>query len=586
MKGSDVPQADSLDRVREVVRAVADGASDRALVGRAAGLSVRHVDYYVHAAIILGLLRRASGRLLVTREGASLLAATARSDEETRLLRSAVKGSRVVQELAPGLLEGPEPPLHKVQGAISACTRLAPATAGRRAKTLLQWRRRVLSPRSGQLPLPGDGGRGDLGAPAVVVPAPPQASGRTHEPAAGTATVLSFDTISVERYGPLRQVSVWIETFSVLVGSNATGKSTFMDSVAFVADSLRAGVGNALASRASTLQELLWLGEGDSFAFAFELRLPAALVASPRRSRARYELQVGRLDDGSAGVLGEALYLKPSGTEDGEPCVTAKKPGDWHAVIRRTPAGNARYEREKRGWQVTSRVDPKQLALAALPEDRERFPAANRVRDLFQRGVQRFVLDAAAMAKPSSPLVTGRLLPDGSNFARVVQRLAARDPEGFGKWIDHLREALPGIEKVRIVEREEDKHVYAKVRFKGGLDLPTWRLSDGTLRIMALTLLPFACEDDAVFLIEEPENGIHPQAVEAVYQALSSASTAQIVVATHSPVLLGVVPPDQLLCFSLEAGATSIQRSGEHPVLKAWRRDVDLPVLFATGVLG
>ena len=98
--------------------------------------------------------------------------------------------------------------------------------------------------------------------------------------------------------------------------------------------------------------------------------------------------------------------------------------------------------------------------------------------------------------------------------------------------------------------------------------------SDGTLRLLALTLPAYLPGLSGLFLIEEPENGIHPRAVETMYQSLSHVYEAQVLLATHSPVILGAVEPDQVLCFAKdESGATDIVRGDQHPALLDWQRD-------------
>jgi predicted ATPase len=111
--------------------------------------------------------------------------------------------------------------------------------------------------------------------------------------------------------------------------------------------------------------------------------------------------------------------------------------------------------------------------------------------------------------------------------------------------------------------------------------------SDGTLRLLALTLPAYLPELNGVFLIEEPENGIHPKAVETVFQSLSNVTEAQVLLATHSPIILSLVEPRQVLCFAKnDEGATDIVRGDEHPALSDWQEDPNLGVLFAAGVLG
>jgi predicted ATPase len=137
-----------------------------------------------------------------------------------------------------------------------------------------------------------------------------------------------------------------------------------------------------------------------------------------------------------------------------------------------------------------------------------------------------------------------------------------------------------------VIEREEDRHLYLEVQYDSGLKAPSWTVSDGTLRLLALTLIAYLQIPSRVYLIEEPENGVHPQAVETIYKSLASSYTNQILCATHSPVLLSLAEPGQILCFAqTDDGAVDIISGAEHPNLRDWRREVDLGSLFATGVL-
>lgn len=72
----------------------------------------------------------------------------------------------------------------------------------------------------------------------------------------------------------------------------------------------------------------------------------------------------------------------------------------------------------------------------------------------------------------------------------------------------------------------------------GGREVPSWIVTDGTLRLLALALPAYLTEFDGIYLIEEPQNGIHPKAVATMIQSLSSVYKAQILLATHSSVIL------------------------------------------------
>jgi predicted ATPase len=203
-------------------------------------------------------------------------------------------------------------------------------------------------------------------------------------------------------------------------------------------------------------------------------------------------------------------------------------------------------------------------------------------------GVQRLALSGEAMRKPCPPTLQAGYLPDGSNLPYVVARLENSDPEQYARWVAHVREALPDIKDISTSERAEDRHRYLVISYRNGLEAPSWLISDGTLRTLALTLLAYTRDmDDAVILVEEPENGIHPRAIETVFQALSSIYKAQVFLATHSPVILGMAQQQDLLCFARDdSGATDIVSGDQHPRLREWRGTLNLSDLFGAGVLG
>ena len=60
-----------------------------------------------------------------------------------------------------------------------------------------------------------------------------------------------------------------------------------------------------------------------------------------------------------------------------------------------------------------------------------------------------------------------------------------------------------------------------------------------------------------------------------------------MICASHSPIVLSLAEPDQLLCFARTTdGIADIVPGDKHPRLKEWKREADLGMLFAAGVLG
>ncbi len=417
-------------------------------------------------------------------------------------------------------------------------------------------------------------------------------------------------------YRSLRYVSQHLGPFHVLVGANASGKSTFLDVVAFLGDVVRVGPEVALQGdahlgiplRAPDAKHLTWMRRGGRIELAVEVGIPAdrcqRLKGNGNSQVCRYEVALDVT--GPLRLVAEALWLKPSKESMAEPLKASlfptpaeppdtivhppKKPAPkgWTKVVSRSEEPErVMFHSETSGWKTPHRLGTDKAALASLAEDEEKFPVATWFREMLQRGVQRLSLSSEEMRRSSPPSRARGYLPDGSNLPHVIHALENEQPERFEQWVRHVREALPDVDTVTTRERDEDRHRYLILRYQNGLEAPSWLVSDGTLRLLALTLLAYQPNLSGLYLIEEPENGIHPLAVETVFQSLSSAYGAQVLLATHSPVIVSMAELDQVLCFARSAeGATAVVPGNEHPRLSNWKGEVDPGTLLASGILG
>ena len=84
--------------------------------------------------------------------------------------------------------------------------------------------------------------------------------------------------IEALNYRCLRHVRQELGPFHVLVGPNASGKTTFLDVVAFLSDIVTQGPEDAIRRRTQNFEDLLWMRQGDSFQIAIEVKLPDRLV--------------------------------------------------------------------------------------------------------------------------------------------------------------------------------------------------------------------------------------------------------------------------------------------------------------------
>lgn len=398
-----------------------------------------------------------------------------------------------------------------------------------------------------------------------------------------------------------------LQDFQILVGPNASGKTTFLDIVQFLGDVVSGDLETAINTRTQNFNDLVWQHRGEGFELAVEFELPAGIaekLEKPEYCIARYELAIGMEEESKElGIRAEKLLLTSNSEEEGENKESGLFPEIRHVpdsilvpkmakgkktIVNKVEDGNDNfYDETGGGWDHPFKLGPRRSALGNVPEDESRFPASTWVKGVLTNNIQKLVLNSLQMRKPSPPGQPKKFQADGSNLPWVIERLREKHSKRHKRWVNHIQTALPDVEDVRTVMREEDRNRYIVLEYEGGLSVPSWTASDGTLRLLALTLPAYLPEMEGVFLIEEPENGIHPRAMECVFDSLTSMYDAQVLMATHSPVMVGVAEPRQILCFGkTDQGSVDVVRGDQHPKLRKWQRETDLGELFAAGVLG
>lgn len=423
--------------------------------------------------------------------------------------------------------------------------------------------------------------------------------------------------IEAGNYRCFRQLSVAVAAYQVLAGANGSGKSTLLDIPMLLGDLVRAErvVDSFLrphrgTPRANDLNDLLHRGQGADVVFAVEARLPAhvetALASGSTASRRqspthlRYELRL-EVFNRRLQVAEEYLFLFAS--DDGPPLPGVplqgsaaggpRVPGSrWWPIITRRDGGSRTElagETTSRGPRLPNlRIEPEQLALASVPADESLFPAARWFIGLLRGRTVTYDPDWDALRQPAPPGDPAEVLPDGRNTPWLAMALRDRDPTGFRLWVDHVRTALPQVEGIDVREREEDHHAYFVVDYTGGHRVTSSGLSDGTVRILALSVLPYlpASALPQLLATEEPENGIHPQAIETVLTSLQSIRDSQVWISTHSPVVLARTALTDILAARLnDDGSADVIHGDQHPRLRDWQGSIDIGSLFASGVL-
>lgn len=426
--------------------------------------------------------------------------------------------------------------------------------------------------------------------------------------------------IEAYRYRCFQQLDLELDKFHVFAGSNGSGKTTLLDipaligdmvSVTDINDAFFTALNGRSRARAEEAKELVHKLRGDDFILAVEVKLPQSIIDILMRNAAsswvtklqdekkrpdtvRYELALSIRNEKLI-VNEEHLLLFPDNQyrpEHGMGLVagreiSTRKP--WCRSVSRRWGEQTVYRTE---YHTGARsilkfgLRDSQLALSSIPTDNDLYPAA-----LWFRG---YLLESAFCYEPQwpamrvavSPRDKDIFKPDGSSLAWQVMYLQENDSEGLESWQELVTMTLPNVVKVEAKKREDDGYCYLLLTYKNEMEVPSSGLSHGTLHILALTIIPFVENIPSILTLEEPENGLHPQAIHTVLEALKLTEKTQLWMSTHSPAVLADCDLESIVTMRINAaGETEVLKGTEHPRLKEWKNEISLGTLFAGGAL-
>lgn len=367
---------------------------------------------------------------------------------------------------------------------------------------------------------------------------------------------MKIDTISIRGYKSFAEADQFpLLNLNVLIGANGAGKSNFL----------------------SLFKLMTALSQRNLQTFVNKQGGPDAVLHGGRRRTPQLEIELKFRPNGEV-VNGYNVVLEP--TLDNrlqfvkeEPWIIGPRTGGQYA--KRYPLGSAHEEARvtedrvnkvsgyvahwMKSWQQFHFHDTSDAAEVKLPH-----PSNDNLR-----------LKAQA-DNLGAYLYYLRSLPgEESAYQRIVDTVKLAAPF-FGGFVN--REPIPKNVELEWFEQTDPATPYR-----------AHTLSDGTLRFICLTTLllqPTRLLPDTI-LIDEPELGLHPFAINLLADMLKEISQSkQLIVSTQSAELLNALEPEHVIVAQRVNGATSLERLEAEP-LKGWLEDYqNLGELWKRNVLG
>jgi predicted ATPase len=361
-----------------------------------------------------------------------------------------------------------------------------------------------------------------------------------------------------------------LEPLNVVIGPNGSGKSNLIEAIELLR-ALPSGFANAIREGGG-IREWLWKGDEGANEATIEV-----IIESPVATALRYSLGIVPV---GARVEIKSELLEGASSDAGSSAL--------HAFYRRSNGESELFAHDESS--VLIRLDLLRTDESVLSQwkDPVRYPELTWLGEQLSR-IQtfrewRFGRGAALRQPQTTDLATDGLAPDARNLPLLINQL--EHGGGIPRLQAIMRRFFPRFLRFTTPVIGNTIQLYLH---EEGLKTPisSTRLSDGTLRFVAMLVLLLHPDPPPLICIEEPELGLHPDALAIIGELLLEArSRTQLIVTTHSDALVSAMTSEvETVVVCEHLGGTTLRRL-ESQRLTHWLDKYRLGDIWTMGELG
>lgn len=343
-----------------------------------------------------------------------------------------------------------------------------------------------------------------------------------------------IESISINNFKSYLEFSVDLSPITIIAGDNGSGKSSFLQALAFLKaacttsvysflDARNLEVNDIVSNVATRLTKIIRFSV--RFAFDDQSKLQWDITFLTERSKNRIWLRSEEVTDIEAG----STYLAYDSTG-------GRRLNEGTGTFEPLPAGT--YDSS-----MTKIIDEKQ---------KNNFPHLFAIRNFFENTEVLDLLNPRQMRRSSR--VSNRTLGEyGEKLPSLIYLLSKDEKEDIKR---NLQNLLPNLSDVdSSVGRAGWTRLATKEDYRGlehPITVPAGDISDGTLRLIALFSIQSLNHSGGALLLDEVEDGINARNLEAVlefFKSYQKQKNQQIIITTHSSILLDYADPEMILCF-------------------------------------
>jgi predicted ATPase len=368
--------------------------------------------------------------------------------------------------------------------------------------------------------------------------------------------------VRLRGYKSIAFCDVSLEPLTILVGRNASGKSNFLDALAFLRDLMDMRVAEAVDQRKG------WRSlrcRSDSVR-GIEMGFESTFESFGSTYQANYTFLLEPTKQNQIRVHKEDLTLTQGGQVSGGFGIVDGRLhwflGPTHGLNELSVPDSDRGTDEGMGAWARKFGRTDRLLLGVLGAQ----PFLDLSESLRASDIYNFYPTAIRELQPStgSPM----LVRDGANLGRAIEGLDEIEPETIIRLGQYLQAIVPGVITFHTQPYGDFETVRFSVEGRPGqppIEFDASSMSDGTLRVLASLVAAFQIVLPSGFPgfvgIEEPETALHPAAIRALVSALDEATLrTQILLTTHNTEMLddATIRPKNIRVVQMIDGQTVI----------------------------
>lgn len=181
-----------------------------------------------------------------------------------------------------------------------------------------------------------------------------------------------------------------------------------------------------------------------------------------------------------------------------------------------------------------------------------------------------------------------RLRSDASNIAPFLLRLKNEETSAYQEILQACRLAIPYLDDFLLDTQKFGPKTKVGLSWKSkGSDYPmqAYHLSDGSIRFICLAAALLQPTLPATLIIDEPELGLHPAAIEIISELIENVSKrTQIIVATQSPAFLDQFDINSIVVVSRKNGSSIFERL-DYDDYREWLEEYSVGQLWTKNVI-